>query len=75
MIRLKERRKEFMESVVEDSCESDVDSFVKRKVAEMRKRKRADEFKEMRHRMSSEHETDVRYQSSRSLLKHVLELS
>nr|GEW96170.1 reticulon-4-interacting protein 1, mitochondrial [Tanacetum cinerariifolium] len=35
MIRLKERREQFVESVVEDYCESDVDSFVKRKVAEM----------------------------------------
>ncbi|GKF25717.1 DnaJ homolog subfamily C member 17, partial [Tanacetum coccineum] len=34
MIRLKEQREQFVESVVEDSCESDVESFIKRMVAE-----------------------------------------
>ncbi|GJV41848.1 hypothetical protein Tco_1420288 [Tanacetum coccineum] len=59
MIRLKERQEQFVESVVEDSCEfDDVDTFVKRMVAEMRKRKRADEFEEMRRRNSEKREKD-----------------
>nr|GEW26263.1 hypothetical protein [Tanacetum cinerariifolium] len=60
MIRLnKERREKIVESVVEDSCEFDVDSFLKRTVAEIRKRKRADdEFEEMRRRDSEKREQD-----------------
>nr|GEV28691.1 DnaJ homolog subfamily C member 17 [Tanacetum cinerariifolium] len=54
----KERREQFVESVVEDCCESDVDSFVKRKVAEMRKRKRADEFEEMQRKRAEQREQD-----------------
>ncbi|GJX62063.1 DnaJ homolog subfamily C member 17 [Tanacetum coccineum] len=59
VVRLRERGEQFVESVVEDSCEfDDVDSFVKRMVAEMRKRKRADEFEEMRRRNSEKREKD-----------------
>ncbi|GJS35949.1 hypothetical protein Tco_0534331 [Tanacetum coccineum] len=47
MVRLRERGEQFDESVVEDSCESDdVESFIRKMMAEMRKRERA-EFEEM----------------------------
>jgi DnaJ homolog subfamily C member 17 len=65
MIRLRERREQFVETVVEDSCKSDADSFFKRKVAEMRKRKRDDEFEEMQRKKAEFEETQRRESEKR----------